>query len=198
LQKRKENKKMKVILSLAILVATLLLFTNMAFAPPQCDQTVCYNITATYEDGNKNTDYWEVCLNNFGTGSLHSNNASTYYNLYLFGGGPGWFNTSGSPAIGGNPVYTAWIAWGEYESGFLQPIGDGAGADGYMLTGEGESNGNRYTVLGMKVPCLSCNPGYTKCGAQCVNLNNDPNNCGECGNVCDSVFECSGGHCNLN
>ena len=52
----------------------------------------------------------------------------TTYDLYLFGGGPGWFNTSGDPAIGGNPRYTTWIARGKNESGFLQPIGDGVGA----------------------------------------------------------------------
>jgi hypothetical protein len=87
---------------------------------------------------------------------LHSFNTGDDYNLYLFGGGPGWFNTSGSPAIGGNPRYTTWIAHGTNESGFLQPIGDGVGADGYMLTGEGVREGDgtsKYTVQGMKVPC---------------------------------------------
>jgi hypothetical protein len=146
---------MKVVVRLAILVATLLLVTNMAFAGCSIeDQSVCYNIIATYENGNTYSDYWEVCLNNCGIGSLYSDNAETTYNLYLFGGGPGWFNTSGDPAFGGKPRYTTWIAHGEYESGFLQPIGDGVGADGYMLTGEGQSDGYRYTVLGMKVPCI--------------------------------------------
>jgi len=142
---------MKAAVRLAILVATLLLVTNMAFA--QCDQEVCYDIVATFENGYTNTDYWEVCLNNSGTGTLLSDNTGDTYNLYLFGGGPGWFNTSGDPAIGGTPRYTTWVAWGEYESGFLQPIGDGVGVPGYMLTGEGQSYGHRYTILGMKVPC---------------------------------------------
>jgi hypothetical protein len=144
---KKESKGMKVAGRLAILVAALLLVTNMAFAP-ECYQPLCYDIVATYENGNTNTDYWDVCLNNGSTGTLYSENADTTYSLYLFGGGPGWFNTSGSPAIGGNPQWTTWIARGEYESGFLQPLGDG-----YMLTGEGESYGYRYTVQGMKVPC---------------------------------------------
>jgi hypothetical protein len=138
---------MKVAVRLAILVAALLLVTNMAFAKV-CDQMICYDIIATYENGDTDTDYWEVCLNNDGTGSLYSENAYTSYNLYLFGGGPGWFNTSGDPAIGGNPRYTTWIARGTNEAGFLQPIGDG-----YLLTGEGESNGNRYTIQGKKIPC---------------------------------------------
>jgi hypothetical protein len=145
---KKESKEMKVAVRPAILVAALLLVTNMAFARPVCDQTICYNITATYENGDTDNDYWEVCLNNDGTGLLHSYNAYTSYDLYLFGGGPGWFNTSGDPAIGGNPSYTTWIARGENEAGFLQPIGDG-----YMLTGEGERDGTRYTVQGMKAPC---------------------------------------------
>jgi hypothetical protein len=90
-----------------------------------------------------------VCLYNDGTGVLNSLNSDTSYNLYLFGGGPGWFNTSGSPAFGGNPFWTTWIAHGTNESGFLQPIGEG-----YMLTGEGVRIGNtRYTIQGKKVPC---------------------------------------------
>jgi len=59
---------MKAAVRLAILVAALLLFTNMAFA--QCDQEVCYNITATFENGYTDSDYWEVCLYNEGTGNL--------------------------------------------------------------------------------------------------------------------------------
>jgi len=143
---------MKIMVRLAILVATLLLVTNMAFA--QCDQEACYEIVATFENGNTDSDYWEVCLDDKGTGMLHSENTGDTYDLYLFGGGPGWFNTSGDPAIGGNPGYTTWVAWGEYESGFLQPIGDGVGTPGYLLTGEGQSHGNRYTIAGKKVPCF--------------------------------------------
>jgi len=112
----------------------------------QCD---CYDIIATHGNGNTNSDYWEVCLSNNGVGSLHSDNTQNTYNLYLFGGGPGWFNTSGSPAIGGTPGWTTWIARGANESGLLQPIGDG-----YLLTGEGVRNGNKYTVKGKRVPCV--------------------------------------------
>ncbi|MFZ3138180.1 MAG: hypothetical protein WA126_12420 [Thermodesulfovibrionales bacterium] len=142
---------MKVAVRLAILVAALLLVTNMAFAKCSIDQLICYDIIATDEYGNTDSDYWEVCLNNDGTGSLYSDNAETSYDLYLFGGGPGWFNTSGYPGfVNGNPRWTTWIARGEDESGFLQPIGEGL-----MLTGEGVRTENtRYTVQGMKVPCI--------------------------------------------
>jgi len=140
---------MKVTLRLAILVATLLLVANMAFANGICDQTSCYDIIITDEYGNTTSYTWVVCLNNEdGTGSGHNVNNTGYFDLYLFGGGPGWFNTSGSPAIGGNPGWTTWILRGEDESGLLQPIGDG-----YMLTGEGEREGIRSTLQGMKVPC---------------------------------------------
>jgi len=145
---------MKVAVRLAILAATLLCVTNMAFAQCTPDQLICYDIVATFENGNTDDDFWEVCLEDVGTGSLYSFNASTTYSLYLFGGGPGWFNTSGDPAIGGNPRYTTWIAWGANEAGFLQPIGDGVGVPGYLLTGEGQSHGNRYTIQGKKVPCF--------------------------------------------
>ena len=56
---------MKVIVRLAILVATLLLVTNMAFA--QCrDQLICYDIVVTFENGDTYDDFWEVCLNDEG------------------------------------------------------------------------------------------------------------------------------------
>jgi len=151
---------MKVLVRPAILVAALLLVTNLAFA--LCYQLICYDIIATQENGNTNSDFWEVCLNNDGTGYLFSdNNPGNTYALYLFGGGPGWFNTDGSPKFGenpnwitwiGNPNWTTWIAHGANESGFLQPIGQGS-SKGVLLTGEGVRNGIRYTVQGKIVPC---------------------------------------------
>jgi hypothetical protein len=153
---------MKILLRLAILVAALSLVTNMAFA--SCYQFICYDIIATQENGNTNSDFWQVCLNNNGTGYLFSDNdPGNTYSLYLFGGGPGWFNTDGSPQSGenpnfitsiGNPNWTTWIAHGANESGFLQPIGEG-----YMLTGEGVRIGNtRYTIQGEKVSCIKKQP----------------------------------------
>ena len=123
--------------------------------PDTCDIQLCYNIVATDENGNTNSDSWQVCLNDDGTGSLCSDNAGTCYQLYLFGGGPGWFNTSGYPGfVNGKPKWATWIAHGTNESGFLQPIGEGGGG-GDLLTGEGVHIGNtRYTVQGKKVPCL--------------------------------------------
>jgi hypothetical protein len=139
---------MKVLMRLAIVLAILLLVTNMAFA--QCDQDYCYSITATDEYGNTDTDLWEVCLNNNGIGELCSMKLQNCLSLYLFGGGSGWFNTSGDPAFGGKPNWSAWVAGGINGSGLLQPIGEGL-----LLTGEGvSSNETRYTVQGMKVPCI--------------------------------------------
>jgi hypothetical protein len=137
---------MKVAVRLAILVAALLLVTNMAFAG--CIPTSCYDIVTTDEYGNTSSDLWQGCFSNDGTGSGYSVNEDYYVDLYLFGGGPGWFNTSGDPAIGGNPRWSTWIVNSSDVSGFLQPIGDG-----YMLTGEGVENGTRYTVKGTMVPC---------------------------------------------
>jgi hypothetical protein len=98
LQKTKEGKEMKVVVRLAILLATLLLVTNMSFANGICDKPICYDIIGTDENGNTNTDFWEVCLNDDGIGLLLSDKTGTY-ELYLFGGGPGWFNTSGGPGF---------------------------------------------------------------------------------------------------
>jgi hypothetical protein len=45
------------------------------------------------------------------------------------------------------------------------------------------------------IPCQGCcPPGFTRCGAQCVNRINDPRNCGGCGNVCPSSI-CTNGSC---
>jgi hypothetical protein len=145
---------MKVILRLAILVAAFLLVTNIAFA--QCDiDVLCYEIIATPEIGygDPDGDVWEVCLNFDGKGNGYSRKYDYSVDLYLFGGGPGWFNTGGIPTIGGNPIWSTWILHGEDESGFLQPIGDA-----YMLTGEGEREGTRYTVQGKRVPCMQAAP----------------------------------------
>jgi hypothetical protein len=113
------------------------------------DNPICYDIIATDENGNTNNDFWLACLYNDGTGILNSFNLGVHYQLYLFGGGPGWFNTNGFPGfVNGNPKWATWIAHGEYESGFLQPIGEGL-----LLTGEGVQNGTRYTIQGKKVSC---------------------------------------------
>jgi hypothetical protein len=114
-----------------------------------CNELICYDIIRIIENGYTDNDSWEVCLKNDGTGSLESYNAG-YYNLYLFGGGPGWFNTNGYPGfINGAPKWATWIARGKNESGFLQPIGEGL-----LLTGEGVQNGTRYTIQGKKVSCV--------------------------------------------
>jgi hypothetical protein len=142
---------MKLFVKLGILVAALLLVANMALA--FCDKPICYDIVATEQNGDTHSDYWAVCLYDDGTGYFHSVNANNNYNLYLFGGGPGWFNTSGYPGfVNGNPKWATWIAHGENESGFLQPIGEGGGG-GDLLTGEGVRETTRYTIQGKKVPC---------------------------------------------
>lgn len=152
---------MKVALRMLVLVASLLLVTNVVFAqvpyPPEIERTCfCYDIVATDEFGTTTNDSWDVCLYTNGTGKLHSYNSGNSYALYLFGGGPGWFNTDGGPGfVNGQPNYTSWIAHGEYEAGYLQPIGEGS-SKGDLLTGEGVHIGGttRYTIQGKKVPCI--------------------------------------------
>jgi hypothetical protein len=142
---------MKLFVRLAILFAALLLVANMALA--FCENPVCYEIIATDENGITSSDYYRVCLYDDGTGAACSDIVQLCYDLYLFGGGPGWFNTSGGPGFAnGDPNYTSWIIRGEYQSGFVQPIGEGS-SKGDLLTGEGVAYGIRFSLQGRKVPC---------------------------------------------
>ena len=47
----------------------------------------------------------------------------------------------------------------------------------------------------MTVDVLTCRPGYIACGVECKNAQVDPQNCGACGNVCDTT--CYAGGCAL-
>jgi hypothetical protein len=152
-------KEMKAVMRLAIVLATLLVVSHVAFAQTQCDSIgscdteLCYDVTITDQNGTTYHDTWFVCLQNDGTGELSSDNDGCF-TLYQFGGGPGWFNTAGNPMFGGNPFWTSWIADNMYgRSGYLQP----QGAGGLLLTGEGHDGSTRYTVSGKKIPCPAVN-----------------------------------------
>lgn len=55
----------------------------------------------------------------------------------------------------------------------------------------GSCPAGRYCDAG----ACACPAGRTECGGQCVDLENDPNNCGSCGKVCPNFKKCSGGLC---
>jgi hypothetical protein len=152
--KKERRTKMKVVVRLAILVATLLLVSTVAFA--QCmtdDHDRCYAVTLTDEYGNTYTDTWYVYLCDEGWGSLYSDNANDDYDLFLFGGGPGWFNTAGNPMFGGVPLFTSWIADDAGgHAGYIQPQGPTQS----LITGEGHDGSTRYTFKGMRVPLTNC------------------------------------------
>src|SRR6185312_9518227 len=42
---------------------------------------------------------------------------------------------------------------------------------------------------------LTCPNGQTFCGGQCIFVNNDPANCGACGNTCPGQLACIAGSC---
>jgi hypothetical protein len=48
-------------------------------------------------------------------------------------------------------------------------------------------------------PCVGCGircpTGFTLCGSECVNLRNDPNNCGRYGNTCQGGLICQNSSC---
>jgi hypothetical protein len=155
--KTKEYKEMKAMVRLAILVAALLVISNLAFAgATTCtgDQVVCYHIIATWQNGTSSSnDTYEFCLNDDGTGGLCIIGEGCYDYLKVFGGGTGWFNFDGAPQFGGNPNWSIWVANGSLGgfSGFFQPIGEG-----YLLTGvitwfDGSTHGG--IINGTKVKC---------------------------------------------
>lgn len=144
-KKTKEGKEMKAMVSLAILVAALLLVTNMVFA--DCVKELCYEITSTDEYGNTDYDYWFACLKDDGIGWLYSDNADRWYKLYLFAGGPGGYLTEQGPPL---VEWPTWIA--------KDKDGDNVGhiwTNAYYsnLIAAGERYGTRYTVKGHQVPC---------------------------------------------
>jgi hypothetical protein len=145
---------MKVVVSLAILVAALLLVSNMAFAVPTCDQELCYDVTFQFDGDHVNCTA-DFCLNEDGTGtaclSNGEDNCSGCVDLILFGGGPGWYNSNGDPNFGGKPMWTTWLCVDCSDGGaFYQPIGEG-----YILTGVSSDSAGTYRskINGKRIPC---------------------------------------------
>jgi hypothetical protein len=145
---------MKGAVSLAIVLVTLLGVSSLAFAVVTCigDQELCYDVTVTDTNGMHFHYTYKFCLNSDGTGGTCVIGQGCAGYLNLFGGGPGWFNTSGDPAFGGKPNWSIWIAHTDNGySGYYQPIGGVA-----LLTGVetvGNSATDRYNILGIQVPC---------------------------------------------
>jgi hypothetical protein len=144
---------MKAAVRLAIILAALLVISNVAFAQDGCDQELCYDVTATDQNGDTLRDFLYVCIYNDGTGETCSDVGCGP--IYLFGGGPGWFNTSGNPMFGGNPYWTSFIfAADSYSSGYAQLQGAGYP----LISGEGQMMGIRFTFKGPRVSQLNCPP----------------------------------------
>ena len=131
---------MKVLVRLAMIVATLLLVANMSFAAMDCDERVCYDVTVTPEGEVSHYEGWSVCLYDNGTGYL---NGATP--LALFGGGPTGF------MFGAHPEWVTWILHSPVLSGYIwtSVFGTYLSGEGYNITAS-----KRWTVRGMKVPCL--------------------------------------------
>jgi hypothetical protein len=67
--------------------------------------------------------------------------------------------------------------------------GDGDPGDGDPGDGDGDGDGDPGDGDGDP----GCEPPLSSCEDQCVNLDSDPNNCGECGKLCPGI--CEGGGC---
>lgn len=130
---------MKVMMTIAMFVATLLLATHMAFAIVSCDQEVCYDVTQTYEGGPTSDMTWQVCLNDDGTGNIDGN-----IPLALFGG-----SLIGT-GFDAQPNWTTWIMLSPNDSGHIWTdiFGVFLNGEGYLIV-----QSKRWTVTGVKVPC---------------------------------------------
>ena len=102
---------MKVMVRLAVVVATLLLVGSVAFAATTCtgDQVVCYDLTWTYADGLVDSRIYMFCLNSDGTGNFCIPAFGCADYLKVFGGGAGWFNFGGDPQFGGKANWSIWL-----------------------------------------------------------------------------------------
>jgi len=103
-------------------------------------------------------------------------------------GGGGSSVATGNGGAGGG-ISDAVGAGGQLPASTTSGVG-GATSAGPVTVGSG--GGGPAATVGSGAP--SCAPGQEMCGAQCVNTNSDPNNCGACGNSCNG-FSCCNGQC---
>jgi len=152
--KREENKGMKVMVRMAMILVVLLVVGSAAFADPPVpctgDWELCYLLTIYLENGSSDQVPVKICLNNDGNGKLFLPDLGNA-DLALFGGGPFWNNFEGSPAFGGRPNWSAWIVHADATNLalYLQPSGEG----GAFLTGEGYFIVYRAIIQGTKMAC---------------------------------------------
>jgi hypothetical protein len=154
---RKENLEMKTVVRLAMVVAALLVVSignvEAQCILPACDESLCYDITATAENMTGGEDTWFICLHDNGDGQFYSQDLSpTVVQMHLFGGGLGWPNFTGNPMFGGNPNWTMWIAHSSSRAGFLRTIGPGKD----LIEAFGDQSGLRFIATGKKVALSNC------------------------------------------
>jgi hypothetical protein len=114
------------------------------------------------------------------------------------GDGAGGTGSGGSQGSGGQPASGGQIGSG----GTGQGRSGGAGSGGAAATGGrvgtgGRATGGRDGTGGVTATCaLPCSAARYCCGNACVNLQNDPFNCGGCGHGCDTTTSfCASGSC---
>jgi len=140
---------MKIMVKLAIVFATLLLITNMAFAFP-CVQESCYEVYSTKVDGSVDSEgFWSVCLYNSGMGFLCEDDGCMM--LYEYSGGPASYSTNVNP-IPGYLFSNVWLVYGTDVAYYINSVG------GVYITGVVYDEGERSTIKGIKVDLLNCAP----------------------------------------
>lgn len=100
---------------------------------------------------------------------------------------------------GGSQTSSAGGRWGDYSSMQVDPSDDCT----FWYTGEYMRNTGEFNwhtrIANFRFPgCgggASCGKGEAYCSEKCVNINDDRDNCGQCGHNCASGKTCQGGVC---
>ena len=133
---------MKVILKLAIIIASLLLVANVGFA--QGLPCICYDVTITPEEGTPFNDFWEICISEDGSdGDLCSDGFAECYRLDVFGGGP---NT---PSFDMPPLWWQALVGGGIETATSGVIKADNGNCNHDLNGHIWTSGDTQYIYGV-------------------------------------------------
>lgn len=95
-----------------------------------------------------------------------------------------WRDAAGRPLPGlstaeGKELLRNWLACGA-------PVVEGI---------EGPASGDVGDIVPRALPAVSCDTGFTACGAACVDVATDHANCGACGVACGPAQACDAGGC---
>ena len=93
-------------------------------------------------------------------------------------------------------LFAVIVGCGSGNGGGTGTAGSGSGGSGAAGTGGATGTGGTTGAGGAGVCAVACTTGRDCCGGSCVNLQNDPLNCGVCGRRCEGGTPyCGDGNC---